>query len=107
MLGGYGYHTEPAPPRDKHANGVAERTVRVIAAKCNTIMLAPTPPVPPKFWDIAMSYVCATMSFNYISVIGNSPYNMLTKKHVVVKHLHAFWSKCWVHIPTKDAGGKD
>ena len=69
-------------------------------------MLAPTPPVPPKFWDIAMSYVCATMSFNYNSVIGTSPYNMLTKKHVVVKHLHAFWSKCWVHIPTKDAGGK-
>ena len=77
----------------------------MVAAKCNTIMLALIPPVPPKFWDIAMSYVCATMSFNYNSVIGNSPYNMLTKKHVVVKHLHAFWSKCWVHIPTKDAGG--
>ena len=46
------------------------------------------------------------MSLNYNSVIGTSPYNMLTKKHVVVKHLHAFWSKCWVHIPTKDAGGK-
>ena len=105
-LGGFGYRTEPTPPRDKHANGVAERTVGVIAAKCNTIMLAPTPHVPPKFWDIAMSYVCATMSFNYNSVIGTSPYNMLTKKHVVVKHLHAFWSKCSVFIPTKDAGGK-
>ena len=89
-LGGFGYRTEPTPPRDKHANGVAERTVGVIAGKCNTIMLAPTPPVPPKFWDT----VCASMSFNYNSVIGTSPYNMLTKKHAVVKHLHAFWSKC-------------
>ena len=60
-------------------------------------MLAPTPPVPPKFWDIAMSYVCATISFNYNSVIGTSPYNMITKKHVIDKHLHAFWSKCWVY----------
>ena len=104
--GGFGYRTEPTPPRDKHANRIAERTVGVIAAKCNTIMPAFTPPVPPKFWDIAMSYVCATMSLNYNSVIGTSPYNMLTKKRVVVKHLHAFWSKCWVHIRTKDAGDK-
>ena len=59
-----GYRTEPTPPGDKHANGISERTVGVIAAKCNTIMLAPTPPVPPKFWDIAMIYLCATMSFN-------------------------------------------
>ena len=106
VIGSFGYRTEPTPPRDKHANGVAERTVGVIAAKCNTIMLAPSPPVPSKFWDLAMSYVCTTMSFNYNSVIGTSPYNMLTKKHVVVKHLHAFWTKCWVHIQTKDAGGK-
>ena len=31
---------------------------------------------------------------------------MLSKKSVSVKYLHAFWTKCWVHIPTKDAGGK-
>ena len=105
-IGSFGYRIEPTPPRDKHANGVAERTVGVIVSKCNTVMLAPSPPVPPKFWDVAMSYVCTTMSFNYNDVIKTSPYHMLTKKSVSVKHLHAFWTKCWVHIPTKDAGGK-
>ena len=105
-IGKFGYRIEPTPPRDKHANGVAERTVGLIAAKCNTVMLAPVPPVPPKFWDLAMTYVCTTMAFCYHSAIGTSPYHMISKKHVVVKHLHAFWTKCWVHIPTKDAGGK-
>ena len=105
-IGEFGYRIEPTPPRDKHANGVAERTVGIVAAKCNTIMLAPVPPVPPKFWDIAMAYVCVTLGFCYNNVIGKSPYNMLTNKEVSVKHLQAFWTKCWVHIPTKDAGGK-
>ena len=69
-------------------------------------MLAPVPRVPLKFWDIAMAYVCVTLGFCYNNVIGKSPYNMLTNKEVSVKHLQAFWTKCWVHIPTKDAGGK-
>jgi hypothetical protein len=42
----YGYRIEPIPPRDKHANGIAERAVGVISAKTNLHMLAPSPRVP-------------------------------------------------------------
>ena len=54
----YYYSIERTPTRDRHANGIAERSVGLITAKTNTAMLAPTPPVPNKFWDLAMAYVC-------------------------------------------------
>lgn len=101
-IGSFGYRLEPTPPRDKHANGVAERTVGTVASKCNLVMLAPTPHVPQTYWDLAMSYVCTTLAFNYHSKIGTSPYNLLTDAHVNCKLLRAFWTKCWVFIPPGD-----
>jgi hypothetical protein len=51
----FGYRLERTPERDKHANGVAERTVGIIAVKTNIAMLNPFPSVP-KYWDLAMTY---------------------------------------------------
>jgi hypothetical protein len=38
----YGYRIEPTPTRDKHANGVAERTIAAIASKTTLAMLDPS-----------------------------------------------------------------
>ena len=46
-----GYALERTPVRDKHANGVAKRSVGIITAKTNVAMLTPDIQVPPMFWD--------------------------------------------------------
>jgi hypothetical protein len=102
----YGYKLEHTPPRDKHAGGIAERAVGVISMKTNTAMLTPIPPVPKIFWDLAMTYTCVTQSFCYNVVIGTSPYNLITKTHVNIRHLQPFWSTCYVHIPLADRYSK-
>lgn len=102
----YGYRIEHTPPRDKHANGVAERSVGTISAKCNLAMIAPQPHVPHKYWTLAFDYVCITAAFNFHRKIGTSPYFAITQSHVNVKHLHPFWSKCYVYIAPEDRKGK-
>ena len=105
-LSAFGYRIERTPPRDKHANGVAERTVQTIQTKTNIAMLAPTPPVPKQFWELAMTYACDTHSFNYNARINTSPYHFNTGSHVDVEQLQPFWSRCYVHIPAKDRTSK-
>jgi len=102
----YGYRLEHTPPRDKHAGGIAERTVGLITLKANVAMRAPTPPVPISFWDSAMTYACQTQSFCLSSVLGTSPYNFLTGQHVNLKNLQPFWASCYVYIPTKNGWAK-
>ena len=102
----FGYRIERTPARDKHANGIAERTVQTIETKTNIAMLAPTPPVPQKYWDLAMAYACVTHSFNYNHRINTSPYHFNTGSHVDVKELHPFWSRCYVHTPSQDRTSK-
>jgi hypothetical protein len=82
----YGYRIEPTPARDKHANGIAERTVGTISAKTNLHMLAPTPRVPNKYWCLCMEYACKTASFNYHRKLGTSPYFNVYGQHVNIKH---------------------
>lgn len=106
LMAKYSYYIEHSPTRDKHAQGIAERSVGLIATKTNVAMLAPTPAVPLKYWCLAMSYACITHSFNYSSRIDDSPYHMTTGKHIDIKSLHPFWARCYVHIPLKDRGGK-
>lgn len=101
-LSDFGYSIERTPPRDKHANGVAERSVGLITAKTNTAMLAPTPTVPNKFWDLAMAYACRTQSFNYNKRLNDSPYHYVYGQHIDIKQLHPFWARCYVYIPLKD-----
>ena len=57
----YGYRIEATAPRDKHANGIAERSVGVIAVKTNIAMLNPDPSVPAKYWCLAMTVVLVAL----------------------------------------------
>jgi hypothetical protein len=93
-----GYNLERTPVRDKHANGVAERTV----AKTNVAMMSPNPTVPQSYWDFAMAYACDTHSYSYSSVIGTSPYMKITGQPVDIKYLQPFWSACYVFIPRQE-----
>ena len=68
---------ERSPPRHKHANGVAERSVGLATSKTNTAMLAPNPPVPQRYWDLAMAYALHTMSLNFNERIKDSPYHFI------------------------------
>ena len=43
LMAQYKYYIEHSPTRDKHAQGIAERSVGVIATKTNIAMMAPTP----------------------------------------------------------------
>ena len=101
-----GYRLERTPPRDKHANGIAERAVGVIATKTNIAMLQPSPSVPSRYWDLAMAYACDTHSFNPLARIGTSPYHLITGRHVDVTQLHPFYARCYVHIPSSNRPGK-
>ena len=100
------YIIEKTPSRDKHAGGVAERTVGIITEKTNVAMLTPVPNVPSKYWELAMTYAAITMGFNFSSAIGTSPYYYITGQKANVKYLHPFWSKCYVFIPTEFRQGK-
>lgn len=98
----YRYALERTPPRDKHANGIAERSVGLITLKTNVVMLTPQPPVPPCFWDLAMAYICQTQSFCFNSTIKTSPYYLLHKAPVPFKFLQPFWTPCFVHLGQKN-----
>ena len=97
-----GYNLERTPVRDKHANGIAERTAGLISAKTNVAMMSPTPRVPQSYWDFAMAYACDTQSYNFSSVIGASPYMKITGRPVNMKYLQPFWSSCYVFIPREE-----
>ena len=100
------YKIEKTPSRDKHAGGIAERTVGVLAEKTNIAMISPVPHVPQKYWELAMTYAAVTMGFNFSSAIGTSPYYYITGSKANVKYLHPFWSKCYVYIPVELREGK-
>jgi hypothetical protein len=98
----YKYKLERTPPRDKHANGIAERSVGLVTLKTNVAMQTPQPPVPPCFWDLAMDYACQTLSFCYNSKLKTSPYYFLHKAHVPFKFLQPFWTPCYVYLGQKN-----
>ena len=97
---------EKTPSRDKHAGGIAERTVGIVTEKTNIAMLSPVPGVPDKYWELPMTYAPTTMGFNLSSAIGTSPYYCITGQKANMKYLHPIWSKCYVFIPTEFRQGK-
>lgn len=100
------YVLEKTPPRDKHAGGIAERTVGILSEKTNVAMLTPIPQVPDKYWELAMTYAAVTLGYNLSTAIGTSPYYYLTGTKANLKYLHPFWSKCYVYIPVELRQGK-
>ena len=98
------YTIEKTPSRDKHAGGIAERTVGILTEKTNIAMHSAT--VPDRYWELAMTYAAVTLSFNYSSAIGTSPYYYITGEQVNMKYVKPFWSKCYVFIPVQFRHGK-
>lgn len=95
------YMVEIVPPRNKKANGVAERSVGIMEEMTNVAMLAPQKPVPQVFWDHAMVYAANTKNFNYSKQINTSPYKYETGNDIDIKKLHGFFDTCWVLIDPK------
>ena len=88
-----GYRIETSPTRDKHAHGVAERSVGNIVTKVNIAMMGNiNNPCPKTYWPDAIQYACHCDGFGYKSKIGTSPYFYLTQRHVHLKYLHPFWT---------------
>ena len=96
------YTLERTPPRDKHANGIAERSVGLVTLKTNVIMLTPTPKVPVSFWPEAMAYACDTLSFNLVKTLNTSPYTLLHNAPVPLAYLQPFWTPCFVYLGQKN-----
>ena len=60
-----GYRIESSPTRDKHAHGVAERSVGNIVTKANIAMLSNiNHPCPQTFWPEAIEYACHSNGIN-------------------------------------------
>lgn len=97
-----GLRLERVPPRNKHANGTAERAVGGLTLTTNVIMLTPNPPVPLCFWDLAMDYAADTLSFCYSKAIQTSPYVLLNRQPVPFKFLQPFWTPCYVYFGQKN-----
>ena len=103
-----GYRIESSPTRDKHAHGVAERSVGNIVTKANIAMLSNiNHPCPQTFWPEAIEYACHSDGFGYKNKIGTSSYFFLTQRHVHLKYMHPFWTPVYFTIPQHERiGGK-
>ena len=99
---------ETSPTKDKHAHGVAERSVGNIVTKANIAMMGNiNNPCPQTYWPDAIQYACHCDGFGYKSKIGTSPYFYLTQRHVHLKYLHPFWTPVYYTIPHHERhGGK-
>ena len=97
------YQIELTPRRDKHAVGIAERTVGIITAKKTTLCWSGA---PPSFWCWAMFKTTQDLNLNYRKKIDTSPYNFITGRHTDINSLHSFFAVCYMHIPLKDRTSK-
>ena len=99
-----GYKIEHTPPRDKHAGGIAERTVGLLTGKTNTAMMENM--APKSMWCWAMFKASQDLNFNYNEKIKTSPYHFVTGQHIDMKYLHSFFAERYMFIPLKDRVGK-
>ena len=98
-----GYRIESSPTRDKHAHGVAERSVGNIVTKANIAMLGNiSHPCPQTFWPDAILYACHCDGFGYKNKIGTSPYFYINQRHIHLKYLHPFWTPVYFTVPAHE-----
>ena len=65
------YRIETSPTRDKHAHGIAERSVGNIVTKANIAKLGNiNNPCPQQFWPDAIEYACHSDGFGFKNKIG-------------------------------------
>ena len=94
------YRIETSPTIDRHAHGVAERSVENIVTKANIAMMSNiNNPCPQIYWPDEIQYACHCDNFGYKSKIGTSPYFYLTQRHVHLKYLYPFWTPVYYTIP--------
>jgi hypothetical protein len=73
-LSSFEYAVEGTPPRDKHAGGIAERSIGLIISKVNVSLFSAKPKkAPGAVWDLAIQYACTTHAFKYCAALGDSP----------------------------------
>jgi hypothetical protein len=71
-LSSYGYAVEGTPPRDKHAGGIAERSIGLIISKANVSLFSAKPKkAPGAVWDFAIQYAC--MLSNIVQLLATAP----------------------------------
>ena len=98
-----GYRIESSPTRDKHAHGVAERSVGNIVTKANIAMLENiTHPFPQTIWSDAILYACHYDGFGHKHKIGISPYFYINQRHTRLKYLHPFWTPVYFKVPAHE-----
>ena len=67
------YRIKTSSTRDKHAHGIAERSVGNIVNKA-TVAVNINNPCPQQFWPDAIEYACHSDGFGFKNKIGTSPY---------------------------------
>ena len=93
------YRMNTSPTGDKHAHGVAERSLGNIVIKANIATMGNVNnPCPQTYWPDATQYVCHCDGLGYGSKVGTSPYFYLTRRHVYFKYLHPFWTPVYFII---------
>ena len=98
------YRIETSPTRDKHAHGIAERSVGNIVTK-PTLLCSATSTTrahqqhQQQFWPDAIDYACHSDGFGFKNKIDTSPYFYMNQRHVHLKYLHPFWTPVYFTIP--------
>ena len=99
------YRIETSPTHDKHAHGIAERSVGKIVTKANVAMLGSiNNPCPQQFGPDAIEYACHSDGFGFKNKIGTLQYFYMNQRHVHLKYLHLFWIP--VYFTTERIGSK-
>ena len=83
------YRIKTSPTLDKHAHGIAERSVGNIVTKANVAMLGNiNNPCPQQFWPDAIEYACHSDGSGFKNKIGTSPYFYMNQRHVHLNYLY-------------------
>ena len=94
-----GFTLEFTPPRDKHAGGIAERSVGLAVLKANEAMMGSTVRCPMPMWPHAIQYAIDTANFNPNSTVADSAYHYETGLPINMHHLHPFFCVGYMFIP--------
>jgi len=99
LLGEKGITFEPSPPYTQHKNGTAERMIRTLNTKAQSMMCDAN--VPTKFFPEAIRTACYLHRRSSTSSLsGNrSPYEALYGTIPKTRHFRRFGCRVYKHIP--------
>ncbi|KAL8114645.1 hypothetical protein AgCh_021489 [Apium graveolens] len=88
---GKGIVQEFSAARTPQQNGVVERKNRTLVEAARTMLQDAK--LPTSFWEEAVN---TQKRYLINKAHGKSPYSIMSKRNPIVKHLHAFGSKCYI-----------